>query len=68
MKLYGKLDGEARQIHGDKYDYSKVEYFNNTTKVEIICPEHRSFKQTPYIILIADVVAQNVICLTGKNF
>lgn len=38
---------QARQIHGDKYDYSKVEYFNNTTKVEIICPEHGSFKQTP---------------------
>ena len=28
---------EARQIHGDKYDYSLVEYINNRTKVKIKC-------------------------------
>ena len=33
--------------HGDKYDYSKVEYVNNCTKVCIICPEHGEFWQTP---------------------
>ncbi len=38
---------EARKIHGDKYDYSKVEYVNNSTKVCIICPEHGEFWQTP---------------------
>ena len=38
----------ARKIHGDKYDYSKVEYINNRTKVCIICPEHGEFWQTPY--------------------
>lgn len=37
----------ARKIHGDKYDYSKVEYVNNFTKVCIICPEHGEFWQTP---------------------
>ncbi len=37
----------ARKIHGDKYDYSKVEYVNNSTKVCIICPEHGEFWQTP---------------------
>lgn len=37
----------AKQIHGDKYDYSKVEYVNNHTKVCIICPEHGEFWQTP---------------------
>ena len=37
----------ARKIHGDKYDYSKVEYINNSTKVCIICPEHGEFWQTP---------------------
>jgi hypothetical protein len=37
----------AREIHGDKYDYSKVEYINNYTKVCIICPEHGEFWQTP---------------------
>lgn len=38
---------KARKIHGDKYDYSKVEYKNNRTKVCIICPEHGEFYMTP---------------------
>ena len=38
---------EARKVHGDKYDYSKVDYINNKTKVCIICPEHGEFWQTP---------------------
>lgn len=38
---------KARKIHGDKYDYSKVNYINNHTKVCIICPEHGEFWQTP---------------------
>lgn len=38
---------KAKQIHGDKYDYSKVEYKNNSTKVCIVCPEHGEFWQTP---------------------
>lgn len=33
--------------HNSKYDYSKVNYVNNKTKVEIICKEHGSFYQTP---------------------
>ena len=38
---------KAREVHGDKYDYSKVEYINNRTKVCIICPKHGEFWQTP---------------------
>ena len=38
---------KAKKIHGDKYDYSKVEYKNYGTKVCIICPEHGEFWQTP---------------------
>lgn len=38
----------ARKVHGDKYDYSKVEYVNATTKVCIICPTHGEFWQIPY--------------------
>ena len=38
---------KAKEIHGDKYEYSKVEYVNNRTKVCIICPEHGEFYQTP---------------------
>jgi hypothetical protein len=37
----------AKQVHNDKYDYSKTEYINNKTKVCIICPEHGEFWQTP---------------------
>jgi Zn ribbon nucleic-acid-binding protein/very-short-patch-repair endonuclease len=36
-----------RKIHGDKYDYSKVEYVSSQTKIEIICPKHGSFFQVP---------------------
>ena len=39
---------EALLVHGNKFDYSKVEYVNNKTKVCIICPEHGEFWQTPY--------------------
>ena len=38
---------KACEIHGNKYDYSKVNYINNHTKVCIICPEHGEFWQTP---------------------
>ena len=37
----------ARKVHGDKYDYSKVNYVNAHTKVTIICPEHGEFWQRP---------------------
>lgn len=33
--------------HTDKYNYSKVDYVNARTKVEIICSKHGSFWQTP---------------------
>jgi len=38
---------KAKEIHGDKYDYSKVEYTRAKEKVIIICPIHGEFKQTP---------------------
>ena len=38
---------EAKKIHGDKYDYSKVEYVDNKTKVCIVCLEHGEFWQKP---------------------
>lgn len=39
---------KAREVHGDKYDYSKVEYKSNKEKVCIICKEdgHGKFYQT----------------------
>ena len=39
---------KAKIKHGDRYDYSKVEYVNIDTKICIVCPEHGEFWQTPY--------------------
>lgn len=36
-----------KKVHGDKYNYSLVEYVNNSSKVKIICPEHDIFEQSP---------------------
>jgi hypothetical protein len=38
---------KAKEIHGDKYDYSLVEYVNCRTKVKIYCPKHGIFEQYP---------------------
>ena len=35
------------KIHGNRYDYSKVIYAKNSSKVSIICKEHGEFLQTP---------------------
>lgn len=37
----------AREVHGDKYDYSLVEYINAKTPVKIICLKHGLFEQVP---------------------
>lgn len=38
---------KSNNIHKGKYDYSKVKYINNATKVCIICPTHGEFEQIP---------------------
>lgn len=38
---------KANSIHKKKYDYSKVNYIDSSTKIEIVCPQHGSFWQTP---------------------
>lgn len=45
---------KAIEIHGDKYDYSKVNYTLATNKVEIVCPKHGSFWMTPNKHLIGE--------------
>lgn len=35
----------AREKHGDRYDYSRVQYTEGKYKVEIVCKEHGSFWQ-----------------------
>jgi len=37
----------AKEIHGDKYDYSKTIYKNRRTKLIITCPKHGDFEQRP---------------------
>jgi hypothetical protein len=37
----------AKEIHGDKFDYSEVSYKNAKTYVKIICREHGPFLQSP---------------------
>jgi hypothetical protein len=43
--------GKSISVHGDKYDYSLVEYSHSRTKVIIICSIHGEFKQSPNIHL-----------------
>lgn len=45
---------KARKVHGDKYDYSKVNYILANQKIYIICPEHGEFWMTPNKHLIGE--------------
>lgn len=56
----------AKSVHGDKYDYSRVNYINNRTKVCIICPEHGEFWQIPYSHLkgFGCSLCNNIVCDT----
>lgn len=38
---------KAKNIHNNRYDYSKVRYTNSKTKIAITCPSHGIFYQTP---------------------
>ena len=37
----------SKKIHGNKYDYSNVEYVTSHTKVKILCNKHGEFEQKP---------------------
>lgn len=44
-----KFIEKARLVHGDKYDYSDIEYGkDNYEKILIICNKHGEFLQTPW--------------------
>ena len=36
---------QAKRKHGNKYDYSLVEYVDSSKKIKIICPTHGVFEQ-----------------------
>lgn len=42
---------KAKEVHGDKYNYSKVDYKGCYEKICIICPEHGEFWQKAYLHL-----------------
>ena len=35
---------EAKELYGDRYDYSKVDYINKEHRVTIVCPVHGDFQ------------------------
>lgn len=57
-----EFEKKAKEIHGNKYDYSKVNYKNTETKVKIICPIHGVFEQIP-----ANHIYQKCGCPTCKK-
>lgn len=42
-----KFADKARKVHGNKYDYSNTEYTTVHKKINILCPEHGEFWQSP---------------------
>lgn len=48
-----KFIKKAKEIHGEKYDYSHVNFTKSTDKVEIICPKHGSFYVAPVTHILA---------------
>ena len=61
----------AREIHGDYYDYSLVNYIKGDVEVTIICPKHGPFKQKPRVHLISRGCAKcgsEKNCLTTEEF
>ena len=47
QKTLTEFVNECKEVHGHKYDYSKVEYINSNTKVIITCAVHGDFEQLP---------------------
>jgi len=47
VKDASKFVEQAKRVHGNKYDYSKVRYFKAKTHILITCPKHGDFQQTP---------------------
>ena len=59
LKSKDQFIQDATKVHGDRFDYSKVEYKNNKTNVIIICSIHGEF--------MGRVTRQSEI-LAEKNF
>lgn len=42
---------QAKKVHGDRYDYSQVEYIKGTLPVTLLCFNHGTFTQRPGVHL-----------------
>lgn len=74
MKIEAFLE-KAKRIFGDRYDYYKVNYINNKTKVIIICKIHGEFSQSPQSHLkgsncksCSKIIIANKKSITKKEF
>lgn len=80
MNKYGKYTSKefkerARKVHGNKYDYSKVNYRGRGFKITIVCKAHGKFKQDPHSHLrgyrcpsCGNVSIGNILRQTTKEF
>ena len=59
---------KVKQIHGDKYDYSMVEYIRANEKVIIICKKHGEYQQTPSSHLMGQECPRCANKTEGKLF
>lgn len=58
---------KANKIHDNKYNYSKINYINNHTKITIICPIHGDFKQHPGNHLLGSICPKcRIITIKSK--
>ena len=59
---------QAKNVHGDKYDYSKVVYESGQKQVEIICRVHGSFFQRPLDHLQNNQTKVCIVCPIHGEF
>lgn len=58
---------KAKQIYGDRFDYSKTKYLNATTKLTITCREHGDFTVLPQHHIKKDGSAKTGCSYCGKK-
>lgn len=57
---------KAKEKHGNRYDYSKVEYVRSTDNVIIVCDEHGEFEQSPAVHLRGSGCTQCALTRLGR--
>lgn len=61
------LINKFKKIHGNNFDYSKVEFDSLTSKVVIICRDHGEFYQQPRLHLRGSNGCKTCIQLRKKR-